>query len=374
LNFNLTGLGNSFADLSHELNNVLQKFKLIRNEKEETLLYLQTAMHHVGVALISFDSKGNVDLINKAAKKMFGLNSIKNIQLLNSLSDDFGSFIFKLVPGKKAVHKISNGDETVNLLLHATEFKMRNQIFKLVTFQNIQPELEEKEIEAYSKLIRVLTHEIMNSVTPITSLASTVNQLLITNDHSENLTKETLDDISLAVNTIQRRSEGLVNFIDKYRSLTSVPKPNFQMFRAVQIFERIQILAGSGLKNSGINFHYEVIPENLEIIADPALIEQVLLNLVNNSIQSCAESQRREGKIALKAFIDDNSRAILSVSDNGQGIPADLTDKIFVPFFTTRKDGSGIGLSISRQIIYGHGGNLSVSSKPDDKTVFTIKL
>ena len=372
MNFNLERLGKSFKDISDEFNKVLQKFKQSRNEKEESLLYLQTAVRHVGVGVISFDSKGKIDLANKAAKKILKLNRIDNIFLLNNLSKDFGELVFNLSPGKKITHKIIHEDESIQLLFYATEFKMRNQIYKLVTLQNIQPELEEKEIEAYQKLIRVLTHEIMNSVTPISSLASTVNQWLTADNHDEKISKETMNDISAAVNTIKKRSEGLVGFVEKYRSLTRIPKPSFQVFKAVHLFERIQILMEAGLKNSEIKFHFEVVPDYLELTADPDLLEQVLINLLNNAVQSFGSTL--SGKIFLKAMIDDRGRASIKIIDNGPGIAEDIIDKIFIPFFSTKKEGSGIGLSLSQQIIRTLGGTISVTSEPNVETVFTIRL
>ncbi len=372
MNFNFGRLGKSFKDISDEFNIVLQKFKQSRNEKEESLLYLQTAMRHIGVGLISFDSRGRIDIVNKAAKKILRLNRIDNIFLLSNLNKDFGELVFNLAPGKKTTHKIIHKDESIQLLLYATEFKMRNQIYKLVTLQNIQPELEEKEIEAYQKLIRVLTHEIMNSVTPISSLASTVNQWLTADNHAEKITKETMDDISAAVNTIKKRSEGLVGFVEKYRSLTRIPRPSFKVIKVVQLFEQIQILMEAGLKNSGIKFHFEVIPDYLELTVDPDLFEQVLINLLNNAVQSLGDTP--SGKIILKAIIDDRGRVSIKIIDNGPGIAEDIIDKIFIPFFSTKKEGSGIGLSLSQQIIRTLGGTISATSEPNVETVFTVRL
>lgn len=375
IHFNFGNLGKSFKNISDEFNKVLNKFKQSRSEKEESLLYLQTIIEHVGVGVITFDSKGKIDLINRSAKKILKISQVKNLSVLNSISPNFGNYIFGLETGKHYSYKIANKDEIIQLLLFATEFKMRRQIFKLVTLQNIQPEIEKTEIEAYQKLIRVLTHEIMNSVTPISSLASTIN-LWLNNDNKNILLNDgSLEDLSSAVLTIKKRSEGLVKFVEKYRDLTKIPKPNFEILKISQLFERLKLLMESGLKNSSIVFNTEINPSHLEIAADPHLLEQVLINLLNNAVQSLKSNESPvKGEILLKASIDDRGKALIKVADNGPGISQDIIDKIFIPFFTTKQDGSGIGLSISQQIINAHFGSLSVSSIPNKQTVFTIRL
>ena len=387
VNYNFFSLGKSFKNISDEFNKVLQKFKQSRSDKEESLLYLQTAIEHIGVGLISFDSKGKIDLINRGAKKILKLTNVKNLSSLNNISPNLGDYIFNLLPGQQCTNRIITKDENIHLLMYATEFKMRKQLYKLVTLQNIQPELERKEIEAYQKLIRVLTHEIMNSVTPISSLASTVNLWLSSNSKEEIMTTETLDDISAAVIAIKKRSEGLVKFVEKYRDLAKIPKPTFEVIKVVHLFERLKILMESGLRDSGIKFSYEISPVHLEITADSDLLEQVLINLLNNAVQSLKNKQNINfngnqgqnknslvGTIDLKAAIDDRGRAIIKVIDNGEGITEDIIEKVFIPFFSTKQEGSGIGLSISQQIIHSHYGSLSVLSKPNEETVFTIRL
>jgi two-component system, NtrC family, nitrogen regulation sensor histidine kinase NtrY len=372
-NLSFGSLGNSFKDLANEFNNVLEKFKRLRNEKEESLNYLETVMQHVGVGLISFSTNGNVELINRAAKKMLGIHTLKNIRNLNSISNNFGDYILDLPSNKKMVHQIYIHSEITQLLLYSTKFAMRNQTFKLVALQNILPELEEKEIEAYQKLIRVLTHEIMNSVTPISSLASTVGNMFDTiKTKFEGIETDTISDITSAMQTIQKRSNGLVNFVEKYRSLTKVPKPSIQVVKVSELFERIKILMDTALKGSFISFTSNTKPNNLEIATDPELLEQVLINFLNNSIQSLKESN--EGIITLSANIDERGRIIINVIDNGPGIPADIIDKIFIPFFSTKKEGSGIGLSISQQIIRALGGTINVISEPSINTIFTLRF
>jgi signal transduction histidine kinase len=228
-------------------------------------------------------------------------------------------------------------------------------------------------MEAWQKLIRVLTHEIMNSITPISSLAATANKMLADFSTSENdFQKESLEDIISANNTILKRSEGLMHFVNNYRSLTKIPRPVFQIFEIKKLFERIETLLKKEIEESGISFKCEVIPHTLELTADADLIEQVLINLIINSRQAFEGIQN--GKINLLATLDDNGKILIQVSDNGKGISEDIQEKIFIPFFSTKKNGSGIGLSLSRQIIRAHGGTIRVNSVPGNETVFSLRF
>lgn len=369
LHYDYSKLGKSFKQISDQFNNVLEKFKETRSEKEESLNYLKTVVQHIGVGLISFDSRGEVEFINRAFKNILRINSLKNISALNNISPNLGDFIRDIGVRKKVTYKLLTGGEASQILINATDFRMRGQLYRLVAFQNIQSEIEETEIEAWQKIIRVLTHEIMNSITPISSLASTLKKLL---SEMKEPKAEVLEDISSAVNTIQKRSEGLMSFVDKYRSITRIPKPNRKTFSVESLFQRIKILMDSALTGKSIQFNIEVNPNNLEINADSDLIEQVLINMLNNSIQSLSEKEN--GAITLSALIDNRSRAIIKISDNGRGISEENIGRVFIPFFTTKKEGSGIGLSLSQQIIRAHGGRIYVTSKPNEETVFTIRL
>ena len=371
--FHSETMGDSFRDLSGELASVHEKLKELRNEREESLQYLETVVQHIGVGVIVFDAAGNVELINRSAKRLLSLQSIRNISTLDSLSPNFGNYLLQLPENKKRVYRLSVNNETIQVLLYATAFGMRKQVFKLVAIQNILPELEEKEIEAYQKLIQVLTHEIMNSVTPISSLASTAGTILssVRKGDKENH-DEALEDISSAISTIQKRSEGLIYFVDKYRSLTKIPKPTVQIVKVSDIFQRIHTLMDAAIKGTEISFSSDIEPKDLELASDPDLLEQVLINILNNAIYSLVGS--RDGRVSMRAHIDALGRACIRISDNGPGIPEELQEKIFVPFFTTKKDGSGIGLSISQQVIRALGGTISVSSQPNLETAFTIRL
>jgi two-component system, NtrC family, nitrogen regulation sensor histidine kinase NtrY len=283
-------LGSSFEELNTAFNEVMLKFQKTRSEKEEHYRYLQTVMQHVGVGLISYNLEGKVEFINNAAKKILNISYLNNIEMLNNVTKGLGTSLLTIKAGEKSTLKIADENELIQLIVYATEFKMRDQLYTLISLQNIQSELEEKEMESWQKLIRVLTHEIMNSITPISSLAATVNYMLEKEDNpADGVKDETINDIKVAVNTIQKRSEGLLHFVDDYRNLTKIPKPNFEIFPVKNLFERIEKLMENKLNENKISFSTSIEPASLEVTADPELIEQVLINLLINSIQALAE-------------------------------------------------------------------------------------
>jgi nitrogen fixation/metabolism regulation signal transduction histidine kinase len=333
-------------------------------------------VQHINIGIICYDSGGNVDLYNNAAKRILKKNIIRNINDLQTVLNELPEILLKMKAGDKILLKIFAEDELKQLSFYATEFRMRGQEFVLVAFYDIHAELEQKEIESWQKLIRVLTHEIMNSITPISSLASTVNDILI-DDSSEKhklnqLDDDELENIENALQTIRRRSEGLLNFVDIYRNLTRIPQPNFRYFPVKEAFDRAELLLKQRIENLNIKCECKVYPEDLKLTADPDLIDQVLINLILNAIDAVKSTDVPE--VSLVAYNNQNNRTIIEVADNGTGIKPDIIDKIFMPFFTSKKEGSGIGLSLSRQIMHLHKGSISVKSKQDEGSVFTLKF
>jgi two-component system nitrogen regulation sensor histidine kinase NtrY len=370
------GRGNSFSELRAAFNDVCNAFRKARSEKEEHYHYLQTVVQHIGVGLIAFRRDGEVELINTAAKRLLNVPRLKNVKNLEVLSKTLVEKLLQLRSKERALVKVYDNGELLYLALYATEFRLAGQDISLVSIQNIQSELEKTEIEAWQKLIRVLTHEIMNSITPISSLASTMNELIgetfsgMTSDSESD--QETLDDIRQAIKTIQKRSQGLLHFVDAYRNLTLIPQPNFQIFPLHELFERVEKLMQANIEEKGIDFEAKVEPKSLELTADPELIEQVLINLLLNALQ--ALEQRQDPQIRLEARLDDRGRILIQVKDNGPGISKENLDKIFIPFFSTKDGGSGIGLSLSRQIMRLHKGTINTLSNPDIQTIFTLRF
>lgn len=369
-------LGTSFADLNRQFTRIMEKIRQDRSGKETQYRYLQTVIHHVGIGLLAFRPDGGVDLINNAAKRLFGVPGLKNIHTLETLSPRLVSTLLELKAGQRALVRIEN--RGMELALHAAEFRMEELKLTLVSVQDIRKELQEKEMEAWQTLIRVLTHEIMNSMTPITSLSSTVLELMEPHvDEKGNLRgpgmdNETVKDIGDALKTIHKRSRGLSHFVDSYRNMTLIPRPEFKIFSIHELFQRVGQLMENKIKENKIGLRWSVEPETLELTADPGLIEQVLINLVLNAVD--ALSGTIGGRIQLSAGMDWHGRVFVAVRDNGVGIAPEALSKVFIPFFSTKKQGSGIGLSISRQIMKQHNGSLIVHSEPDVETVFTLKF
>jgi nitrogen fixation/metabolism regulation signal transduction histidine kinase len=328
----------------------------------------------VGIGLLTFKQDGNVQIINSAARKLLRVGQITNINQLTETGPTLVEAFQKLKTGGRELIRLRIGDDTIQLSVFAIELTLRGEEIKLISMSNIQSELEEKEMEAWQNLVRVLTHEIMNSVTPISSLAVTVEEEL----HKQlegptpQLRKDELEDMHLSLQTISRRSEGLIRFVKEFRNLTQVPQPRLGEIALGPLLEEMAILHKKELSDRGISLITSADPPQLTALADKNMIEQVLINLIKNAIQ--AFDEQTDKRIELSAFTSDKGRPVISVRDNGPGIDPEALDKIFIPFFSTKKSGSGIGLSLSRQIMRVHEGRISVNSKLGEGTEFLLKF
>jgi nitrogen fixation/metabolism regulation signal transduction histidine kinase len=374
---NYDGESNEFiVRLNEAFSKVLRNLKSKRKEQEADYQYLKNIVHHIGIGLITFNETGSVQIINTAAKKLLKVNNISNIRSLEAVSIPLVNTFSRLTTGGRDLVKIEIGGEIVQLAVYAIQLTLRNEQYKLISIQNIQNELEEKEMEAWQNLVRVLTHEIMNSVTPISSLAATVNTELkeqLANGRDVNqITNEEVEELQLAINTIQRRSEGLIRFVSDFRNLTQIPIPKLAKFDIRKMLDEIEVLLKKELRENNISFSIKCDPDPLVLNADQALIEQVLINLLKNAIQAFDEQTNR--LIEVTASLNDKSRPMISVKDNGNGIDEEALEKIFIPFFTTKQTGSGIGLSLSKQIMRQHQGTMAVKSKMDEGTEFILRF
>ena len=370
--FTGAGLGSAYNNLKDAFNEVLEAFRKTRAEREENFQYLQTVVQHVGIGLICYTPDGRIELMNTAAQRLLRKPHMRDVRELETVSKAFSEALLKLRSGDKTLVKIQDEDELLQIIVYATELRMRGESFILASIQNIQSELEEQEMEAWQKLIRVLTHEIMNSITPISSLTSTVRDLLPDSAHASSLNPDTLPDVHTALKTIQSRSEGLLHFVEAYRQLTNISRPDFQIFQVSELFARVVFLMQGECDKNDIALYTAIDPRTLELTADPDLIEQVLINLMRNAVQALAG--RSNARMDLSAQLDGRGRVVIRVQDNGPGILEDVQERIFIPFFTTKRDGSGIGLALSRQIMRVHRGTISVQSKPEEETVFTLRF
>lgn len=362
--------------LREQFDFVLNRLKKAKLTRDEHYQYLTTIVQHAGIGLITFNDNGDIQIMNIAAKRLLKIEFVKNINELKPVSEGLVNSFKKLRTGGNDLIRIDLNGDIRQLSVYAIELSYAREHFKLISLQNIQSELEENEMEAWQKLVRVLTHEIMNSATPISSLAATVEGDILSHlnnpEKQYQIDKEELSDIHLALQTIQRRSEGLIRFVSDFRSLTHTPMPKFEEVNLCQFFNQICLLMKSDIIANKIDFHSEVEPKSLVVNIDPELIQQVLINLIKNAIQALEERENK--KIEMKAFQDERNHIIISVSDNGSGIDEEAQSKIFIPFFTTKKKGSGIGLSLSRQIMRQHKGNISVKSQVNQGTEFTLRF
>jgi nitrogen fixation/metabolism regulation signal transduction histidine kinase len=372
--FSLEGEGAIHSDLKESFNSVIKDFQKIRAEKEEQFYFLQNIIHHIGIVLVGFKEDGTVILVNNSASKLFSTKELSNI---NDVPDRFNHLFDKISEmknGENSIVKVQIDEELLQLNVFLTEFKMSDEQVSLVSIQNIQEELDEKEMDAWQKLIRVLTHEIMNSITPISSISTTINTMIADEISSENqsISSDILEDITEGLETIHKRSTGLIHFVDTYRNLTKIPIPNFTIFYLNRLFRHLENLLEEDLKNNNINLRFHLSHERLEITADEELVEQILINLIKNAKEALIA--KGGGTIMVSGKMNELGRIIVSVKDDGPGIIPEVLDKIFIPFFTTKPKGSGIGLSLTRQIMRSHRGTISVLSMENEGTTFVLKF
>ncbi|MCB9265823.1 MAG: ATP-binding protein [Lewinellaceae bacterium] len=358
--------GESFGALYKSFNMVNRKFREIRAEKEANHQFLQSIVEHIDIGLICFNDEGEVILMNKALQRLIHKSYLINLDALRQVDEALWSTVKHLRPGERELLKLTVENKMKQLAIQCIELALKGEHFRLVSFQNIQTELEQQELVAWQKLIRILTHEIMNSVAPIASLSSTISDVI---GNGQPLEAESLQHIKSSVDVIKKRSEGLLGFTETYRTLTRIPPPNFELVDARHLVEEICTLFKAELEGRGIELKTSFPMHPVSFQADPALLEQVLINLVRNAAD--AVSGRLNPRIQVKVQ-KAGSRPEIIVVDNGQGISEEAMEQIFVPFFTTKKEGSGIGLSLSRQIMRMHKGTIEIHSVEGEGTVVTL--
>ncbi len=370
----------SQASLYHQFNEILDKFREIRADKEAQHQYLKTIVQHIGIGIITFDELGEVQIINNAAKKLLDVKLIKNINQIGKTYPKLLQSFSDLKTGGRDLIKITKNEEEVQLAVYAIELSLLGKAFKLVSIQNIQSELEEKEMEAWQNLIRVLTHEIMNSVTPISSLASTVetelDDFVKAGADVAEIKNDQIEDFYLSVKTIHNRSESLIKFVSDFRNMTRIKHPELEETKIEDLIQHVTMLLRPDFEQHSIETDISIKPD-LKINLDKEQIEQVVINIVKNAVQALAADDTGEKeikKLTITAMNGESGGAYISVVDNGVGIEEEALKKIFIPFFTTKKSGSGIGLSLSKQIMRNHGGSISAKSQIGEGTEFLLKF
>lgn len=361
--------------LQRELNEALSKLKQARKEKDSEYQFFKNIVQHVGIGLLTFKRDGSIQIMNSAAKRVLRVTKADRVEDLKVVSESLVDTFLKLKTGGRELLQLKFGDETVQLSVFAIELTLRDEEVKLISMSNIQSELEEKEMEAWQNLVRVLTHEIMNSVTPISSLAGIVEEDLkarIDRPTESELKKEDLEDMYLSLQTISKRSAGLIKFVKEFRNLTHIPKPKLAEVNVKELLDELAQLHKKELADNQITISVSVDPANLYVLADKTMVEQVIINLIKNAIQ--AFDEQPEKQIELTGYSNEKGRTIISVKDNGSGIDSEALEKIFIPFYSTKKTGSGIGLSLSKQIMRQHEGNITVKSALGKGTEFLLRF
>ncbi len=368
--FNVKHAPAELQTLRKGFNDINSTFKVISKEKEIQYQYLQKILELVDTGIISFETEsGELNWMNDTFKKMMDIPYLKTIHSLEKRDAALYNETIAIRPGETKVVTITKENRQIKILLAATMFQTEGKINKVIACQNINEALDETEARAWQKLLSVMTHEIMNSVAPISSLAGTLKNRLSQANSFSNNSGSNMDDLELGLETIQRRSEGLLKFTETYRNLNKITTPNLKKVFVRDLFENLHTLMQPTLEQKNIELEIILKDPHLTAAVDINLVEQVLINLVVNALEAVKE--KPNPRIVLSASAENN-KILIKVADNGSGISSELIDKIFIPFFSTKKSGSGIGLSLCKQIMMLHKGNIQVQSTEEKGSAFVL--
>jgi two-component system, NtrC family, nitrogen regulation sensor histidine kinase NtrY len=359
--------------LRRGFNEINSTFKVLSKEKEQQYQYLQKILELVDTGILSYEEAGGeIVWMNESLKNMLQLSYLKTIHSLERRDPLLYDDIRTLKPRQARVVKVNTERGSIKILMSATAFQTEGKKYKLIAFQNVNEALEETESRAWEKLLNVMTHEIMNSIAPISSLAVTLKSRLQDSVVELNNKSGAVEDLELGIDTIKRRSEGLLKFAETYRNLNKINSLNLEKIMLRDLFENLHHLMLPTLEEKNIDLQIVLKDPDLQLDVDVNLFEQVLINLVVNGIE--ALKNKTDGQIIISGYIDTNHKTVIKVADNGAGMSNEVMDKIFIPFFTTKKNGSGIGLSLCKQILMLHKANIHVQSKQGIGTAFVLQF
>lgn len=369
-NFDVKHSPTELRPLRKSFNSINDSFKQIAREKETQYQYLQQILQLVDTGILSYEIiSGEVVWMNDSLKRMLALPYLKTIHSLKKRDEQLYEEIMVLKPANSKIATLHGEKTSFKALLSATFFQTDGKKYKLIAFQNVNEALDETESKAWQKLLNVMTHEIMNSIAPISSLASTLKKLL-KESHDQPGQAGVLEDLELGIDTIHRRSEGLLKFAETYRHLNKITTLNLKKVHVRDLLANQYRLMQPTFEQK--NIHLEIIMKDPDLLveADPNLVEQVLINLIVNAMEAVKDAATPQ--ITLSAQQVANEKVMIRVTDNGCGMPEELADKIFIPFFSTKKNGSGIGLSLCKQIMMLHGGQIQAQSVPGEGSAFIL--
>lgn len=374
LRFQRNKKAGAFPGLYREFDTIIRHFSEVKTEREKEFIFYDQVIQHAATGLAATDNDGKILLHNSAFLDLFRIKQARDIFSLDRIKEGISNQLIHMKPGRQEMVRIHYPDEIRQLAVKMAEMKSQEQRIRIYSFQDIRTAIEQGEIDAWQKLIRVLNHEIMNSVSPINLLTSSLIGLWEKDGQPKK--PEDMDDTAIlksleGLEVIRKRSKGLTHFVESYRSATRIPEPKFAEFQVVKLFGQIHTLMREEIECQRIRLEHEVIPENMTLFADEKLIEQVMINLIKNSIHALNETE--EPVIRLSA-LKENDTIRIYIRDNGRGIAEDIIDQVFTPFFTTREGGSGIGLSLSRQIMRMHKGSIGIQSEEGRGTVVILRF
>jgi two-component system nitrogen regulation sensor histidine kinase NtrY len=371
--YNVKKAPRELQPLRKGFNEINTTFKVISKEKETQYQYLQKILELVDTGILSYEiESGSVEWMNESLKKLLQVPYLRTINSLTKRDPHLAAEIMAVKPGEHVITEAHIDRSIVKVLMSATGFQTDGKKFKLIAFQNVNEALDETESKAWQKLLSVMTHEIMNSVAPISSLADTLKNRLTMSAHEIKDESGLAEDLQLGIDTIKRRSEGLLKFTETYRNLNKITTPNRKKVHVRDLFENMHRLMQPTLKQKEIELEIILKDPALTLDIDPNLVEQVLINLIVNAIDAVRD--RAEPKIILSGNELSNGKVVLKVSDNGHGMEDAIVEKIFIPFFSTKKTGSGIGLSLCKQIMMLHKGNIQVQTVEGTGTAFLLQF
>jgi two-component system nitrogen regulation sensor histidine kinase NtrY len=371
--FDFAKEGAGFKALGEAFTDIIERMRLRRADQEMEVRRTRALIEHIPVPLLTLHTDDKVTLQNNAARRLFGAEHVTQLKDLRKFGLKFAESVATAVPGLRELVTFNVEGIEYHLTLATTELVIGGNSERLISLQDIQSELDATQAQAWEELVRVLTHEIMNSITPVTSLAKTavdvVEDVLRKQKSGEPL-GEDLEDLHDAVTTVARRSGSLTQFVDSYRQISRLAPPEKKRVRLSELFDSVSQLVIAEWPDSGINFSITVTPSELDVYADRDLLEPVLLNLLRNAWQGTSMVEHPE--ITLRGRMNRRNNVVIDVIDNGAGVPDSIATKIFVPFFTTKESGSGVGLALARQVMIAHGGFIRLSNNDVGGATFSL--
>jgi two-component system nitrogen regulation sensor histidine kinase NtrY len=375
LSFPVDSKNKSLKELYKSMNRVNSQIQQLKIENREREQYFGKILEHIATGILTYNNKGFILHANSSAKRLLSAEVLTHLKQLSRIDEKLYESIKNLKPDERKLISMTTKNGETQLSLKSASFRTGENELIILAVQDIKNELDEKELESWMRLIRVLMHEIMNSIAPITSLSESLTNIYSTGGkpvETEQITNKTISTTLQGLNVIKEQGKGLMAFVESYRKLTRIPKPEKKLFKVSDLLSRIEILNNSMEKLNNCTLSYHLSDPDLEIFGDENLISQVLINLIKNAIE--ANENNPNGKINIIADTNQDHKPEICISDNGPGISEENLEQIFVPFFTTREKGTGIGLSISKQIIGAHGGSLKVRSIPNIETIFCLSF